>query len=153
MNDTETNQLFSILSIVPFVSFLVLAGNAIATCSDADLELLSSMVALIAPVAEQSPTARKMHDVCERFARLARLIVASSMDRPQEQNFQMIMSSEYPINASPHSNNGGLMVDGYGLPMTQHGWDSVMVDFEAELGVPDSRSLTSVMEPYFTQTG
>ncbi|XDG01012.1 hypothetical protein ABKA04_000627 [Annulohypoxylon sp. FPYF3050] len=147
-----------ILSLVPFVPFIVLAGNAIATSSSADLTLLSSVVAMLAPKGSSSPTIRKVHDACERFSRIANLIVTSAKTSPlsnagyqvQVPNHGMAVEPSKdalrigdPVQPSP--------ID-YGFPMAQQDWDSVMAGFESELGDYDSRALTNIIEPYITNT-
>jgi hypothetical protein len=144
---------------VPFVSFIVLAGNAIATSSNTDLALLSSVVSMLASTAANSPAIQKMHDACERFSRISSLIVLSA-------NKSSLNHQEYQEQAS----NNGLPPDGstnepdmlnhphmnpidYGFPMAQQDWDSVMIEFGSELGNYDSRTLTNIIEPYIANAG
>ncbi|KAI0138687.1 hypothetical protein F4776DRAFT_663055 [Hypoxylon sp. NC0597] len=147
------------LSLAPFVPFIVLAGNAIATSSGDDLALLSSVVSVLAPPATHSPTARKMHDACERFLRIASIIVSSSSaSRLNQKEYQEQASTNgipfgnstsQPIVSNPAHPNS---ID-YGFPMAQQDWDSVMIGFESELGDYDSRALTNIIEPYIANTG
>ncbi|XXH05467.1 hypothetical protein Hte_011894 [Hypoxylon texense] len=145
-----------ILSLVPFVSFIVLAGNAIATSSSADLALLSSVLAVMAPVAGDAPNIRKIHDACQRFSQVASLIVSSTSKRRKEYE-EPVSNDGLPLNGSadgPGISNDthGIHID-YAFPMAQQDWDSAMTGFESELGDWDSRALTSTMEPYIANTG
>ncbi|RYP15342.1 hypothetical protein DL765_005776 [Monosporascus sp. GIB2] len=143
-----------ILSLVPFASFIVLAGNAIATSSGVDLALLSSVVSILAPIAADYPTVRKVHDACERFHRIASLVVSrTSRYLPNREEYQEQASS---TDLAPNDSTDGLGTFNsahpnpldYGFPMAQQDWDSVMVGFESELGNYDPRALTYIIEPY-----
>ncbi|KAI1774570.1 hypothetical protein F4818DRAFT_418281 [Hypoxylon cercidicola] len=147
------------LSLVPFVSFIVLTGNAIATSSSADLALLSSILAIMAPVAADAPNIRKIHDACERFGRVASLIVSSTSESSLgHKGYQEPVSHDgLPLDGStggPDIPNDahGIHID-YAFPMAQQDWDSAMTGFESELGDWDSRALTSTIEPYIANTG
>ena len=59
------------LSMVPFVPFVVLAGNSIATSSEVDLALLDAAIALMRPVAISSPLACCICNEAEDLYRLA----------------------------------------------------------------------------------
>ncbi|KAI5924816.1 hypothetical protein F4810DRAFT_700572 [Camillea tinctor] len=150
-----------ILSLVPFVSFIVLAGNAIATSSSGDLALLSSVVSVMAPAAANSPIARKMHDACERFGRIANRIVSSASEGPMSHKvYQEQVFDNGGLSLGVATDGTTAMPDhthaapfGYGYPMAQHDWDSAMMGFESELGDYDSRDLTNIIEPYFANMG
>lgn len=149
----------SILSLVPFVSFTVLAGNAIATSSSADLALLSSILAIMVPVADGAPNIRKIHDACERFERVTSLIVSNtSQSTMNHKGYQEPVSHDgLPLNGSTEGpsmadDTHGIHID-YAFPMAQQDWDSAMTGFESELGEWDSRALTSTIEPYIANTG
>ncbi|KAI1152872.1 hypothetical protein F4825DRAFT_417452 [Nemania diffusa] len=129
-----TTLLNTILSLVPLVPFIVLAGNAIATSSGNDLPLLSKLVTLLAPAATDSPLIRSVHGACESLSRIAERVVASA----SPSNLQ-----EYP--------QGQDQFD-YTFPMGQQDWDTVMVGFESEFGNYDSRTLTNIIEPCFANT-
>lgn len=148
-----------ILSLVPFVSFIVLAGNAIATSSSADLALLSSVLETMAPVADDAPNIRKIHDACQRFSQVASLIVSSaSKSSLRRTEYQEPVSNDgLPLNGSAEGSGmpddaHGITID-YAFPMAQQDWDSAMTGFESALGDWDSRALTSTMEPYIANTG
>lgn len=146
----------SILSLVPFVSFVVLAGDAIATSSSADLALLSSAVSIMAP-ATAFPTAQKMHDACERFGRVARTIVESASQglghRRDCHSSPGALPPAAPVDQWGLQSDTPAISAEYGYPMAQHDWDSIMIGFEAELGGYDSRTLTNIIEPYIANTG
>lgn len=143
---------------MPFVSFIVLAGNAIATTSNDDLELLTSALSVLAPVTDISPTIQKMHDACDKFSRIAGLIVSNanqgSLDHKQQGG-----SSNNSL--PPHLSIGEPDLLGqtdptnidYSFPMAQEDWDSVMMGFESELGDYDSRTLANIIEPYIANPG
>ncbi|KAI2468962.1 hypothetical protein F4781DRAFT_395878 [Annulohypoxylon bovei var. microspora] len=147
-----------ILSLVPFVPFIVLAGNAIATSSSADLDLLSSIVSIVAPTAASSLTVRKVHDACERFGRIASLVVSSASRSPLDNAGCQRQTPGIGLAAADSNGSLGMPnpvqtspID-YSFPMAQQDWDSVMVGFESELGDYDSRALTNIIEPYITNT-
>ncbi|RYP60823.1 hypothetical protein DL771_010355 [Monosporascus sp. 5C6A] len=129
-----------VLSLVPFAPFIVLAGNAIATSASVDLALLSSVVSILAPVAADYPTVRKVHDACERFGRIASLVVSStSVDSPnRKEHKEQASSNDSPPNSSADGpdtfNIAHLDPLDYSFPMAQQDWDSIMVGFESELG-------------------
>ncbi|KAI0114761.1 hypothetical protein F4814DRAFT_439883 [Daldinia grandis] len=146
------------LSLVPFVPFIVLAGNAISTSSSADLALLSSVLSVLEPPAANSPTARKVYNACERLNRIASALVSSSSEASlhlkeyQEQTPNAGLSFNGPTDESDiHSRTLPNNFD-YAFPMAQHDWDSVMTGFESELRGYDSRALTNIMEPYIANT-
>ncbi|KAI0401098.1 hypothetical protein F4802DRAFT_619146 [Xylaria palmicola] len=127
----------TILSLVPLVPFIVLAGNAIATSSGNDLPLLTNMVSLLAPAAEKSVLVRNVHGACESLSRIA--------DR--------VVSSAGPSGLGAHQGHAQSHEQfDYAFPMGQQDWDSVMMGFESEFGNYDSRALTNIMEPCFANT-
>lgn len=145
--------------MVPFVSFIVLAGNAIATSSSTDLDLLSSALAVLEPATATSNTVRKIRDACERFGRVARLMVVSAAGettlRGKSQG-QSVNDGGLPLDIT--SNVACVFtqlptISADDFPMTQQDWDSIMTGFEAELGYCDPGNLTSVVEPYISNTG
>ncbi|KAI0178947.1 hypothetical protein GGR52DRAFT_569850 [Hypoxylon sp. FL1284] len=150
-----------VLSLVPFVSFVVLAGNAIATSSTADLALLSSILAIMAPIAADTPNIRKYYEACERFGRVASLIVSnsnqSSVDHKEYQepdsSGALPLNTNGPAVGSSMANDADEIHMDFAFPMAQQDWDSAMTGFESELGNWDSRALTSTIEPYIANTG
>ncbi|KAI0535062.1 hypothetical protein GGR58DRAFT_515683 [Xylaria digitata] len=129
----------TILAMVPLVPFIVLAGNAIATASGDDLALLSKMVWLLAPVAVNSPIARKVHGACESLHRIADRVVSSASPPNLD-----LAHQEYAQDQGQFD---------YAFPMGQQDWDSVMTGFESsEFGNYDSRMLTNIIEPCFANT-
>lgn len=155
-----------LMSLVPFVSFIILAGNAIATATattlaNSDLQLLSSVLTVISRTAETSPLARRIHDACERFLHIARVIVsaatkgqdgitidgghaASSLTAQMDQQVYLEGQSILAEDAEPASL----------FPMALEDWDSVMLGHEAEFGANfDARALTGIIEPYFANSG
>ncbi|KAI8961018.1 hypothetical protein F5Y11DRAFT_243790 [Daldinia sp. FL1419] len=147
-----------ILSLVPFVPFIVLAGNTIATSSNADLALLSSVLSVLEPPAANSPTARKVYDACERLNRIASTLVSNSNETSlslkeyHEQAPHTALS--FNDSADESDIHSRTLPDAfeYGYPMARQDWDSVMTGFESELGGYDSRALTNIMEPYIANT-
>ncbi|KAI0105297.1 hypothetical protein GGR51DRAFT_571963 [Nemania sp. FL0031] len=123
-----------ILSLVPLVPFIVLAGNAIATSSGNDLPLLSKMVSLLAPATTESPLIREVHGASESLSKIAERIVSSA--------------SPSNLNMPQGYMHGQDQFD-YAFPMGQQDWDTVMMGFESEFGDYDSRTLTNIIEPCF----
>ncbi|KAI3330715.1 hypothetical protein F4824DRAFT_504792 [Ustulina deusta] len=128
-----------ILSLVPLVPFIVLAGNAIATSSGNDMSLLSRMRCLLEQAAAKSPLVRKVHGACESLHSTADRIVSSTSPANPGNVHQ-----EYPHGQEPLD---------YAFPMGQQDWDSVMMGFESsEFGNYDSRTVTNIIEPSFVNT-
>lgn len=145
-----------ILSLVPLVSFIILAGNAIATSSSADLDLLSSVLAVLAPTAETSPFTKKIHDACERFSQIAGVIVSAAATRG---SVTVAPAEVDPVlRAGSSAGTESLLPDvgeqPFGFPMALEDWDSVMMGYESELGSTfDARTLTGIIEPYMPNSG
>lgn len=123
----------------------MLAGNAIATSSGSDLPLLSRLIAILQPVAANSPLVRKVHGACESLSKIADRVVSSAsppsvLDEQQQQG-------EYPPVGQQEQ-----QFESYAFPMGQQDWDSVMMGFESEFGNYDSRALANIMEPCFANT-
>ncbi|KAI1172209.1 hypothetical protein F4777DRAFT_590689 [Nemania sp. FL0916] len=137
-----------LLSLVPLVPFIVLAGNAIATSSGDDLPLLSRMIAILAPSATRSPLVRKVHGACESLSKIAERVVSSTTPPPPPILGQGQHHQQYP---GPHG-HGQEQFDYAGFPMGQQDWDTVITGtgFESsEFGNYDSRTLTNIIEPCF----
>ena len=66
--------------MVPFVPFVVLAGNAVATSSEADVALLDAAIALMRPVAIDSPMACKLCTEAEDLSRIAKTFSPGNRD-------------------------------------------------------------------------
>ncbi|KAI1804338.1 hypothetical protein F4811DRAFT_561903 [Daldinia bambusicola] len=147
-----------VLSLVPFAPFIVLAGNAVATSSSADLTLLSSVLSVLGPPAADSLIARKVYDACHRLNRIATTLVSSSNEASwhlkgyQEQTPNVDLSYIGPADHSEIHNRALPDNFDYSFPMAQQDWDSAMTGFESELGSYDSRTLTNIMEPYIANT-
>ncbi|KAI1298397.1 hypothetical protein F5Y03DRAFT_368132 [Xylaria venustula] len=134
-----TTVLNIILSLVPLVPFIVLAGNAIATSSGTDMSLLARMVTLLAPTTASSPLLRKVHGACESLHGIVDRILSSASPG----NFSNVQQ-EYP---------GSQEQLDYAFPMGQQDWDSVMMGLESsEFGNYSSRNVTNILEPSFANT-
>lgn len=143
---------------MPFVSFIILAGNAIATSSSADLALLSSILAILSPATEMSPLVRKIHDACERFYQIASVIVSAATVRDTgiTVNPAQTQMDRGAILGSQGQLPGvaGGEEQAFGFPMALEDWDSVMLGYESELGNSfDARALTDIIEPYISNSG
>lgn len=121
------------MCIVPFVSFIVIVGNAIAMSSAKDLALLSQVVSIIKPAVEHTPATQKLYNVCQKFYQIADLIVS--------QQSQVVHQTTLGMGA------GGLagMND---LPMSEQAWDTVMQGFDLELDGMDAGAMATFVEPY-----
>lgn len=143
---------------MPFVSFIILAGNAIATSSSADLALLSSVLAILSPATDMSPLVRKIHDACERFYQIASVIVSAATARdtsitvdPAQTQLDQGAIPGYQSHL-PSATSGEEQA--FGFPMALEDWDSVMLGYESELGNSfDARALTDIIEPYISNSG
>lgn len=100
-----------------------------------------------------------MHDACDKFSRIAGLIVSNakegSLNHKEQQ--EEISNNGLPPNISTShpdilSQADPISID-YSFPMAQEDWDSVMMGFESELGDYDSRTLANIIEPYIANPG
>lgn len=119
------------MCIVPFVSFVVIVGNAIATSSADDLALLSSVVSIIKPAVEHTPATQKLYNVCQKFHQIADLIVSQ-----RSGNTYMAMKGPQP---------GGTDGD---LPMSEQDWDTVVQGLDLEIDGLDVAAMATFVEPY-----
>ncbi|KAK4496427.1 hypothetical protein PRZ48_012407 [Zasmidium cellare] len=117
--------------IVPFVSFIVIVGNAIATSSTEDLALISSVVSIIKPAVEHTPATQKLYNVCEKFHQIADLIIS-----------QQLQSKHPPAKSAAFSTSDG------DLPMTDQDWDKFFQGFDMEVGGIGAGAMATFVEPY-----
>ena len=136
--------------MVPFVSFLALAGNTIAISSDTDMEILASTLAVIEPVAENSPAARSLYHVCQKFYQITKILTSDKQNTifkssSEGQNFvdmpSVILDDSYELTAQ-------VDVADCTYPMSQQDWDDVMKDFQIGLDDVNAGEMASFIEPY-----
>lgn len=125
-------------------------GNAIARSSRADFPLFSSTLSIIAPSAESSPAAQKLHRVCAKLYAITELLVAQGIPDNEEIRWRSSQSVEHSCNADMPSNSAELDEANVvcNLPMSQHDWDSVMEDFDLGLQNMNPGELAALVEPY-----
>lgn len=121
------------MCIVPFVSFVVIVGNAIATSSTDDLALLSSVVSIIQPAVEHTPATQKLYNVCQKFYQIADLIVSQRSDTTH-----------------PATKNEALGVPDGDLPMLEQDWDNVVQGFDLDINGFDVAAMATFVEPYMS---
>ena len=141
------NCLYRILSVVPFVAFLVVTGNVIVTTSSADLSLLRSTTDALASAAEKSPIAHRLHGVCSKFYQIATIIHDQQKKSGAIQNhmLQQATATEgtaYSMQVDP------LAMYGNNYPMLQQHWDGIMEDSHLEFGDINAGELATFVEPY-----
>ncbi|KAF4959225.1 hypothetical protein FSARC_10816 [Fusarium sarcochroum] len=124
-----------LFNTVPFTSFIVLAGNTVASSSSEDLALLSAAVLAIKPIASSGPPGKKLFDVCKAFYQFASFSVAR----------QVTESAAVYQQAIPTTTFTNPQVTAYEHIMVPQDWDTVMDEFELGDGAGD---LASFMEPY-----
>lgn len=136
--------------MIPFATFVVLAGNTIVTSSAEDLALLGTAVDAIEPTTPSSPSLRKLFDVCKTFHQLASFAVAR----------QTVLSGNPPAVVAAGGYDGA--IEGLPLPlgdledaaydhiMAPRDWDIVMNEFELGTG---AGAMASFVEPYMPFDG
>ncbi|BCS20258.1 uncharacterized protein APUU_20690A [Aspergillus puulaauensis] len=135
-----------LFSLVPFASFVVLAGNTVASSSAEDLALLSAAIAAIEPIATSSLPGRKLYDACQSFYQFSRFAVARQVAFAD----QTLVSShgpEAPFSASLGPPQSAVS---YEHIMAPQDWDAVMNELDLEIGVG---AMASFVEPYIPFDG
>jgi hypothetical protein len=131
----------------------VLAGNTVASSSTEDLELLAAAISAIEPIATSSPSGRKLYDVCKSFYRAA----SFSVDRETA----ILRAPPYPTaSASEAFDDPAEMVlsgqlhnpahTSYEHIMAPQDWDTIMNEFDLEIGAGE---MASFVEPYIPFDG
>ncbi|KAF4778757.1 C6 transcription factor [Colletotrichum scovillei] len=141
------NMMFS---LVPFASFIVLAGHTVATASEEDLTLLCSAVTAIEPTSSSSPSAKKLYDVCKTFYELAsfstkRRSLISKKSQHSEQVYEQREIEDIP--SLPDVN---FAAPPYDHIMAPQDWDAVMNEIDLGTGVS---AMASFVEPYIPFDG
>jgi hypothetical protein len=148
---------YSMLSLVPFSCFLVLAGNGIATSSRVDLSLLSEVLEVVKLAVDQSPVAWKTYEMCESFYRIVDRIVPANLNEPPELSFipscqeaRSAGGSHPQPESASDAFDATLLSD---LPMLQQDWDNFMTEFDFGMDGVDFGALASDMEPFIVGSG
>ncbi|KAK1476663.1 hypothetical protein CTAM01_15391 [Colletotrichum tamarilloi] len=145
-----TMLLNMMFSLVPFASFVVLAGHTVAMASEEDLTLLCSAVSAIEPTSISSPSAKKLYDVCKTFYELAsfaakRRSLISKRPPHTEQVYGQRELGDIP--SLPEVN---FAVPPYDHIMAPQDWDAVMNEFDLGTG---ASAMASFVEPYIPFDG
>ncbi|KAK1495523.1 hypothetical protein CCUS01_13404 [Colletotrichum cuscutae] len=145
-----TMLLNMMFSLVPFASFVVLAGHTVATASEEDLTLLCSAVSAIEPTSISSPSAKKLYDVLKTFYELAsfaakRRSLISKRPPHTEQVYGQGELGDIP--SLPEVN---FAVPPYDHIMAPQDWDAVMNEFDLGTG---ASAMASFVEPYIPFDG
>ncbi|KAK0378801.1 hypothetical protein CLIM01_03848 [Colletotrichum limetticola] len=145
-----TMLLNMMFSLVPFASFVVLAGHTVATASEEDLTLLCSAISAIEPTSISSPSAKKLYDVCKTFYELAsfaanRRSLISKRPPHTEQVYGQGELGDIP--SLPEVN---FAVPPYDHIMAPQDWDAVMNEFDLGTG---ASAMASFVEPYIPFDG
>lgn len=132
---------------------MVLAGNTVASSSTEDLALLLSTVCAIEPIANSSPSGRKLYDVCKLFYQFASFSVArqaavSAAPPPDPMAVTQILEN-------PPMGNFAVPLDNPAAPLYEHimapqDWDTVMNEFDLGTG---AGAMASFVEPYIPFDG
>jgi len=136
--------------MVPSVSFLALVGNAIALSSGSDMALLASTLAIIEPVADNSPAAKSLFDVCHKLFSIAEIILSGKLNTIPKTLFESQTGVVIRTEGSDIGYDFSAATDfsDYRYPMSQQDWDDAMKDFDVELSDIDARELAMSIEPY-----
>ncbi|KAM0559947.1 hypothetical protein ACHAPJ_003899 [Fusarium lateritium] len=133
--DGWTRFLNLLFNTVPFTSFIVLAGNTVASSSSEDLALISAAVLAIKPIANSGAPGKKLFDVCKAFYQFASFSVAR----------QVTESATVYEQAIPTTTFTNPQVATFDHIMAPQDWDTVIDEFQLGDGAGD---LASFMEPY-----
>jgi hypothetical protein len=148
---------YSMLSLVPFSCFLVLAGNGIATSSRVDLSLLSEVLEVVKLAVDQSPVARKTYEMCESFYRIVDRIVPANLNQPSALLFPPSRQEDRSAGGmDPHTVSASDAFDApllSDLPMLQQDWDNFMTEFDFGMDGVGFGALASDMEPFIVGSG
>jgi hypothetical protein len=87
--------------MVPFVPFVVLAGNAVATSSEVDLALLDAAIVLMLPVAIDSPMIRSVCTECEHLYHIAEMFTRPNREFADQSSLRAMIG--FKPNSSMHS--------------------------------------------------
>lgn len=140
------------ITLVPFVSFIVLVGNIIAISSDSDMGLLNSTLLVIKPVAENSPAALSLFEVCQKFYRIAEILVNERPNDFLKLSHTDIRAAHDLTSFEDLNSDFNLPVEmdlsDYKFPMSQQDWDGVMKDFDMEFSDVNAGEMAMFMEPY-----
>lgn len=134
-------SLDSLFSLVPFASFVVLAGNTVASSSAEDLALLSAAIAAIEPIATSSLPGKKLYAACQSFYQFSQLAVASQATFAD----QTLVSDHGPEVPFPTSLGPPQSTVSYEHVMAPQDWDTVMNELDLDIGVG---AMASFLEPY-----
>lgn len=146
ISDIPSLSLGSLFSLVPFASFVVLAGNTVASSSAEDLALLSAAIAAIEPIATSSLPGRKLYDACQSFYQFSRFAVARQVAFAD----QTLVSSDGPEAPFSASLGPPQSAVSYEHIMAPQDWDAVMNELDLEIGVG---AMASFVEPYIPFDG
>jgi hypothetical protein len=125
----------------------VLAGNTIASSSTEDLALLAAAISAVEPIAASSSSGSKLYEVCKSFYQAANFSVTRQT---------AIMRAAPPTieNQQPEVHFSGQLAN-IDVPLYEHimlpqDWDTVMNEFELDIGVG---AMASFVEPYMPFEG
>lgn len=141
MFDISLFSFGSLFSLVPFASFVVLAGNTVASSSAEDLALLSATITAIEPIATSSLPGKKLYDACQSFYQFSQFAVARQATFAN----QTLVSSHGPEAPFPTSLDPPQSTVSYEHIMAPQAWDAVMNELDLEIGVG---AMASFVEPY-----
>lgn len=129
---------------MPFTAFIIVVSDAIATLSHEKLALLSSVLNIVAPAVESSPSTKKTYETCRRFYQFAEVVVAEkSAVHSQETAQRRSSSRDAQLQSSFHPATTNEM-------MSQAEWEEVMRSLDMELGDRGSQAMAGDVDP-FTQ--
>ncbi|KAF6812976.1 C6 transcription factor [Colletotrichum musicola] len=151
-NQTSWTMMLNMMfSMIPFATFVVLAGNTIVTSSAEDLALLGTAVDAIEPATPASPSLRKLFDVCKTFHQLASFAVARQTVLSGNPPTMPTAGAGYDQEIEEFPLPLGDLEDGsYDQIMAPRDWDIVMNEFELGTG---AGAMASFVEPYMPFDG
>lgn len=129
---------------MPFTAFIIVVSDAIAALSHQKLALLSSVLQVVEPALESSPSTKRTYEICRKFYQFAEVVVAEkSAAHSRETRERPSHSWEAPLQTSfdPSMANG---------MMSQAEWEEVMRSLEMELGDGASQAMAGEVDA-FTQ--
>jgi hypothetical protein len=139
--------------MVPFSCLVVLAGNTIASSSTEDLELLAATISAIEPIAASSPSGRKLYSVCKSFYQASSFSVDRQMSISRAPLYPTVSASEAFDPSDGVALSGQLHGPAhmtYEHIMAPQDWDTIMNEFDLEIGAGE---MASYVEPYIPFDG
>ncbi|WQF85654.1 hypothetical protein CDEST_10668 [Colletotrichum destructivum] len=131
----------------PFVPFIVVFSNAIATGDEADLQLLDQVVSSLQHAAQQSPSIAKLHHVCNAYHRVGRLYFEGGHRKRKSlesgETYNGVQGNSNDLTGTPSTLDTNSV-----LPIIT--WDGLFDEWNLGLGEENALEVNSFLGNYFS---